>query len=65
MNQVKVITDRELSNVEINQIRDIMLHSQCPNESLINSIKFCKGFVDGEIHIYRGDRETKSIIIEY
>ena len=65
MNQVKVITDRDLTDVEVNQIRDILLHSKCPNESLVNSIQFCKGFINGEIHIYRGDRETKSIVIEY
>ncbi len=65
MNQISVITDRELTAIEINQIRDILLHSGCPNESLINTIKHCKGIAEGEIHIYRGDRETKSIVIEY
>ncbi len=65
MNQVKVITDHELTSWEVNNIRDILLHSQCPNESLIHSIPLCKGYVNGEIHLYRGDRETKSVIIEY
>lgn len=65
MNHVKVITDHDLTSYEVNNIRDILLHSQCPNESLIQSIEFCKGFVNGEIHIYRGNRETKSVVIEY
>ena len=65
MNQVRVITDRDLTNEEVNQIRDIMLHAECKNEALANSIKYCKGLANDEIHIYRGDRETKSIIIEY
>ena len=65
MNHVTIITDRDLTNVEVNQIRDIMLHASCPNEALMHSIKFCKGYANGEIHIYRGDTETKSVVIEY
>lgn len=65
MNQVRVITDRDLTDVEVNKIRDILLHADCPNEALTRSIKHCKGLANEEIHIYRGDHETKSIIIEY
>ena len=65
MNHVTVVTDRELTAVEVNQIRDIMLHASCPNEALIHSIKNCKGLANGEIHIYRGDTEVKSMVIEY
>lgn len=65
MNRVRVITDRDLTAEEVNRIRDIMLHSRSKHEDLVCEITYCKGYINGEIHIYRGDTETKSIIVEY
>ena len=40
---IKVISERELTEIELAKIADIMAVSQCPNESLINSIDGCLG----------------------
>lgn len=43
MNEVHVVSDRQLYDRDIAQIASIMEISECPNESLINSFKGCKG----------------------
>lgn len=63
-NRVFVEGDRELTDLERKQIQDIMQHSQCPNESLINSIKDCRGLAaDGTIYIGNGIDHRE--VIEY
>ena len=65
MNHVYVDTDRELNELEIAEIRDIMLHASCPNESLLNSIEGCKGINPDTLVINIGDGEITRIIVEY
>lgn len=47
MRMIDVNSDRALTQLELQKIQSIFHESQCPNESLINSIEDCKGF-DGE-----------------
>lgn len=65
MNQITVKTTRTLSETEIDQIRDIMLHSNCPNESLIESTGGCLGFVNGDICIGEEEEERSTLVVEY
>lgn len=55
--------DRPLTDVERTKIQDIMMHSRCPNESLIESIEDCKGIHGGVIVI--GDSQNLQEVIEY
>lgn len=55
--------DRPLTDTERMKIQDIMMHSQCPNESLIKSIKDCKGIQGGVIVI--GDSQNLQEVVEY
>lgn len=55
--------DRSLTDEERAKIQDIMAHSKCPNESLIESIDDCKGIQGGVIVI--GDSQTLQEVIEY
>jgi len=60
---VKVISSRELSAVEKTKIADIMATSQCPNESLINSIEDCYGLNNGFVII--GSQSNHEYTITY
>ena len=62
-NRVFVEGDRELTDLERKQIQDIMQHSQCANESLINSIKDCRGLAADTIYIGNGIDHRE--VIEY
>lgn len=50
VNIVKVESARQLSEEELQKISDIMRHSQCQNESLINSFEDCLGYRFGIIY---------------
>ena len=64
MNQVTIHSDRQLTETEVNNIRDIMLHSGCPNESLKFSFSDCQGLnADNEIIFGEGAPYTE--VIEY
>ncbi len=55
--------DRNLTEEERLKIQDIMAHSKCPNESLIESIDDCKGIQGGVIIV--GDSPILQEVIEY
>lgn len=55
MAEVKVKMSRKLTSEECSKICDIMRNSQCPNESLIDSIAGCEGFQDGCIVVQGND----------
>lgn len=44
--EYKIISENKLDGTTLHKIRTIFAESQCPNESLINSIKCCKGIVE-------------------
>jgi hypothetical protein len=55
---IKVISHRELSENEKAQIADIFEHSNCPHESLTNSIEGYEG-IDGNIITIGGEDEVR------
>lgn len=61
MRMIEVRSDREVSPGELKKIQDIFLESQCPNESLLNSIDGCKGFRDGVVTIGNGEGFTAHV----
>lgn len=44
MKIITVESDHQLSQLEMKNIQDILRHSQCPHESLTNSIDGYRGF---------------------
>lgn len=56
---VEVISNRKLSEEELNNIKDIMANSQCPNESLSNSIDGYKEMITTTETIVIGDEEGR------
>ena len=63
MRMIEVQSSREISPEELKKIQDIFLESQCPNESLINSIDGCKGFHNGVVTIGDGEGFTAQVEI--
>ena len=63
MNQVRIYTDRELTETEIEKIRSIMMQSQCPNESLHYTFEDCRIDEEGDIVFGMGDLD--SFVLEY
>ena len=49
--EVKIISEYEITEGLKTMVRVIMSQSQCPNESLINSIPGCKGIKDNIVTI--------------
>ena len=48
---VTIVSDREIPEALKTMVKCIMRQSQCPNETLINSIVDCKGLKDNIITI--------------
>ena len=63
MRMIEVRSDRVLTDKELKKVQDIFLESQCPNESLINSIDGCKGLRDGVVTIGDGEGFTAQVEI--
>lgn len=61
--EVKIVSEYEITEGVKTMVGAIMAQSQCPNESLINSIKGCKGLKDGIVVI--GERGNFVDTIEY
>lgn len=56
---VEIISNRTLSEEELNNIKDIMQNSECPNESLSSSIDDYKKMVTTTETIIIGDEEGR------
>ena len=54
MKMIKVKSDRELTDIELNQIQGILNESQCENESFINTIKNYTSFDGSTVTIGSG-----------
>ena len=63
MRMIEVRSDRVLTDKELKKVQYIFLESQCPNESLINSIDGCKGIRDGVVTIGDGEGFTAQVEI--
>ena len=63
MRMIEVRSDRVLTDKELKKVQDIFLESQCPNESLINSIAGCKWIRDGVVTIGDGEGFTAQVEI--
>ena len=61
--KVMIVSEYEIENGLKVMVQCIMRQSQCPNESLVNSIKNCRGIKDDVIII--GDKANFTDIIEY
>lgn len=60
---IEVHSDRPLTDMELQNIQDILQNSQCPNESLINSIDGYRSLSDGVVTIGTGEGYTAHIEI--
>lgn len=60
---IEVHSDRPLMDTELQNIQDILQNSQCPNESLINSIDGYRSLSDGVVTIGTGEGYTAHIEI--
>lgn len=56
---VEVISNRTLSEEELNNIKDILQNSECPNESLSNSIDGYKEMITTTETIIIGNEEGR------
>lgn len=61
--EVKIISEYEITEGLKTMVRVIMSQSQCPNESLINSIPGCKGIKDNIVTI--GERVVNIETVRY
>lgn len=61
--EIKVISEHEITEGLKTMIKVIMEQSQCPNESLINSIPGCKGIKDNIVTI--GERVVNIETVRY
>lgn len=59
---IEVKSERELSELELSQIQGIFKEAECPNECLINTIKDCKGYINGRVLI--GSTEDYTYTVE-
>jgi len=56
---VEIISNRTLSEEELNNIKDILQNSECPNESLSNSIDGYKEMITATETIIIGNEEGR------
>lgn len=56
---VEIISNRTLSEEELNNIKDILQNSECPNESLSNSIDGYKEMITTTETIIIGNEEGR------
>lgn len=61
MKIVKVQSDRELSDLELNHIQGILSESQCENESFINTIDGYTSFDGYAVVIGTGEGYTYAV----
>lgn len=60
---IEVHSSRLITNTELNQMQDILIHSQCPNESFVNSIADYASYDGTVIQIGDGDEYKAHIEI--
>ena len=63
MKIVEIHSDKPINNVTCEQIKDIFIHSQCPYESLLNSIPDFESFDGLVVQLGEGDKYIEFIHI--